>query len=420
MTFKMNSKMPVRVHFLLLGILILYSSSSAAARETFAMSEFVFNEMQTIQELIETDQYPLALVALEQLREKKLSEYERAHTWNLAAFAYYKQENYEEAIKAYQKMLKTKPEYIPEGLRLDTIKKLGQLSLTVENYKAAIYYSKKLLTLMPVPDPAVYITIAQAYYSLEKYKKAEEPIKTAIKLTREAGRQVKENWLLLLNAVYYSLLDFEGMQSVLRELITEYPKPKYMLNLAAVYSELNNTVAQTTLMESLYESGYLQKENQLVNLANLYMLHKVPYKAAVLLEDAMKSELVTTNERNFVYLAQAWQLAGNLDKAIKPLANAAKLAMDGNTYVRLAQLHISQSQWREAEKSLSSALDKGELKNKPNVYLLLGMARFNQKHFDDARTAFRNASKDKKMSKLAKQWMSYAQSEEEKYNILKN
>jgi tetratricopeptide (TPR) repeat protein len=413
--------MTIRIHIVLLSILLLYSSSgSTANRKTFAMSEFVFNEMQTIQELVETDKYPQAFAALKSLRGKKLSEYERAHTWNLAAFAYYKQENYEEAIKAYQRMLKTEPEYIPEGLRLDTIKKLGQLSLTVENYKAAIYYSKKLLKLMPTPDPAVYITIGQAYYSLEKYKSAEKPIKTAIGINRKAGRPVKENWLLLLNAVYYNLLDFEGMQKVLRELITEYPKPKYMLNLAAVYSELSDTVAQTALMESLYETGHLQKENQLVNLANLYMLHKVPYKAAVLLEEAMKTELVDTSEKNFIYLAQAWQLAGNIEKAIEPLANAASLAMDGNTYVRLAQLHIAQAQWGNAEKSLSMAIDKGELKNKPNVYLLLGMARFNQKRFDDARTAFQTASKDEKMSSLANQWMSYASSEEEKYNLLKN
>ena len=120
-----------------------------------------------------------------------------------------------------------------------------------------------------------------------------------------------------------------------------------------------------------------------------------------------------------MYLAQAWQLAGNFDKAIEPLANAASLAEDGNTYIRLAQLHISQSHWNDAEKALSMALDKGELKNKPNAYLLLGMARFNQKRFDDARTAFRTAGKDKKMSKLASQWMTYARSEQEKYDILK-
>ncbi|MBT7950717.1 MAG: tetratricopeptide repeat protein [Gammaproteobacteria bacterium] len=411
--------MTLRIYIVLLSFLLFYSSTILADRQTFAMSEFVFNEMQTIQGLVEADQYPQAFAALKLLREKRLSEYERAHTWNLAAFAYYKQENYEEAIKAYQRMLKTEPEYIPEGLRLDTIKKLGQLSLIVENYKAAIYYSKKLLKLMPVPDPAVYITIGQAYYNLEEYKKAEKPIRKAINLTRKTDRKVKENWLLLLNAVYYSLLDFKGMQLVLRELITEYPRAKYMLNLAAVYSELDDTVAQTTLMESLYESGHLQKENQLVNLANLYMLHKVPYKAAVLLEESMVSELVESNERNFVYLAQAWQLAGNIGKAIEPLKNAASLAEDGNTYVRLAQLHISQSQWRDAEKALSMALDKGELKNKPNVYLLLGMSRFNQKHFDDARTAFQTAGKDEKMSRLASQWINYARSEQEKYDILK-
>ncbi|NNE37744.1 MAG: tetratricopeptide repeat protein [Gammaproteobacteria bacterium] len=394
----------------------VYAQSGQVNRQTFSMSEMVYKALNAVQVLIDEKNFDQALADLADLRERRITDYERAHTWNMEAYVHFETNDYDAAMLAYENLMQS--ERIPDGLRQGALKGLSQLSLLKERYDDVINYAQQLLDFQKVQDIELYILMGQAYYRQEKYREALVPVLDAIDLQQQAGNSIKENWYLLLNAIYYSLEDYPGMQSTLKALIVDHPKPAYLLNLAAVYSEQGEITSQMALMESLYESDQLDKESQLVNLANLFMFNKVPYKAAVLLEKAMSSGVVKPIYRNYQYLAQAWQLAGNVDRAFEPLTRAAELADDGTAYLRLAQLYFGKSSWKESEAALIQALEKGGLNNTGNAYLLLGMARFNQKAFATARVAFENAEKDEKMSRLAGQWLSYLQTEEEKYASL--
>lgn len=411
----------VRQTWLVAGLAVLLSvllTSPVAAqekkqrktKETVAMSQPVYEKLMEIQEYVETEDFVNAHAAIKKLQgKKKLSPYEAAQIHNLSGYAFYLQEKYEEAISAYHKVLAQTD--LPEALQQSTLKTLAQLQFTIEDYPKALETIKRLMAVVAEPAADVYMLLGQAYFQMQEYEEAKEPIKTAIALYREQGRVPRENWLLLLRVIYWELKDFPNMLVVLEELIEAYPKDTYVLTLAGVYSELGDTKKQLALTEALYEKGYIDAKKHVVNLANLYLLHGTPYKAAKILEKEMAADNVKADVRNLRLLSQAWYSAREDRKAIPPLKRAAAMSDDGELYIRLAQSHLNLEEWTEAAKAAKKGLDSGNLKRKDTANIMYGMALFNQKKLEQAKRAFAAASKDKRSRRAAQQWIKYADSE---------
>lgn len=379
-------------------------------KQTVAMSQPVYEALMEVQELVEAEDFPNAHLKIKEMQaRKKLSPYESAQIWNLTAYAYYLEEKYRQSIDAYENVLR-QPE-LPEALQQSTLKTLAQLEFTIENYPKALEVINRLIAVVPEPSADVYMLLGQAHFQMQNYDKALTPIKTAIDMYKDQGRIPKENWLLLLRVCYWELKDFPNMLLVLEELIQHYPKDSYVLTLAGVYSELGDTKKQLALTEALYEKGYIDGKTHAVNLANLYLLHGLPYKAAVILEKEMAAKQVTEDVRNLRLLSQAWYSAREDRKAIPPLQKAAAMGNEGELYIRLAQSHINLEQWGEAAEAAKKGLAKGDLKRKDTANIMYGMALFNQKKLEQARKAFQAAAKDKRSTRAAGQWIKYVDSE---------
>jgi tetratricopeptide (TPR) repeat protein len=388
-----------------------FAQDEENVKQTVAMSQQVYEGLTAAQELVEAKQYGEAQAQIDALLERgdKLSPYERAQIWNLTAYSYYLQERYSDAVRAYDQVM-AQPE-LPEALVLSTLKTKAQLQFTVEDYQGALVTVQDLMSKVDEPAADVYMLMGQAYFQLGDYNNALEPIKTAVDMTKAQGNVPKENWLLLLRVIYYENKDFPSMITVLEELITHYPKDTYLLTLAGAHSELEDTMKQLVIVEALYEAGYLKTSAHITNLANLYLLHETPYKAATLLDKEMDSGIVDQNERNLRLLSQAWYTAREDEKSIPPLAQAAEITNDGELYVRLAQSHLNLENWNEAVSAVRKGLQAGGVKRNDTANIMLGMALFNQEKFSEARTAFERASRDDRSRRAAQQWMAYVDSE---------
>ena len=400
---------------LMLGVLIAPASAVAQdeenVKQTVAMSQQVYEGLTAAQELVEAKQYGEAQTQIQALLDRgdKLSPYERAQIWNLTAYSYYLQERYTDAIRAYEQVM-AQPE-LPEALVLSTLKTKAQLQFTVEDYQGALTTVRDLMSKVEEPAADVYMLMGQAYFQLGDYNKALEPIQTAVDMVKAQGNVPKENWLLLLRVIHYENKNYAAMIDVLEELITHYPKDTYLLTLAGAHSELEDTMKQLVIVEALYEAGFLKTASHITNLANLYLLHETPYKAAVLLEKEMNAGIVEENERNLRLLSQAWYTAREDEKSIPPLAQAADLTNDGELYVRLAQSHLNLENWEEAAQAVRKGLQAGGVNRNDTANIMLGMALFNQQKFNEARTAFERASRDDRSRRAAQQWMAYVDSE---------
>ncbi len=379
-------------------------------KQTVAMSQPVYEKLMEIQEFVEAEDYSSANEAITELQaKKKLSPYEQAQIWNISGYSYYLQENYQQAIRSYEQVL-AQPE-LPEALQQSTLKTLAQLQFTIEDYPTALKTIKRLMAVVDEPAADVYMLLGQAHFQMANYEEAISPIKTAIDMFREQGRVPRENWLLLLRVCYWELKDFPNMLIVLEELIEAYPKDSYILTLAGVHSELGDTKKQLALTEALYDKGYIDGKTHAVNLANLYLLHGIPVKAAIILEKEMNAGNVDESVRNLRLLSQAWYSAREDKKAIPPLVKAAAAGDEGELYIRLAQSYLNLEQWNNAAEAAKKALEVGGLKRIDTANIMYGMALFNQKKLEQSRRAFQAAGKDPRSKRAAAQWIKYVDSE---------
>ncbi len=386
------------------------SGEKRKTRKAASMGEKVYKKLTEAQELIEAKNYKQGLSVLGDLeKQPKLTPYEKAQLYNYFAYTYFTLEQYRDAIRSYEKVLQ-QPE-LPEALEINSLYTLAQLYFIIEDYKKAIQIINKWFARTERPTENAYMLLGQAYYQLEQYKQSLAPLKKAYSLVKARGDQPKENLLLLMRVNYFNLGDYKNMIEVLKEMVALYPKPEYWLTMAGSYSELKRYDKQMAIMEMMYESGNLQKGNQQLNLANLYLLHDVPYKAALVLEKGIKEGKIEKKVKNLRLLSQAWIQAGHSKRSISPLKQAASKAKDGDLEVRLGQAYLNLNQYKNAVDAINRGLEKGGIKRKDQAYLMLGSAQIELQQYNSALQSMQNASRDKRSRKSAEQWIEFIRSE---------
>jgi len=393
----------------------LSNTNSFAAEKSYAISLRIFKELEDAYELIELEQHQEAITILNDLLEKRMSEYEQAQVYSLLGSIYYKDEDIPSAISSFTKVLDAQGN-MPLTLHVQTLKTLAQLNLITENYQQAREYCETVIQIAGDKlKPIDYTLLAQANYKLELWQNALDAALGGRELFITMQQIPDENLLVLINAIHFELGNLNDMTGILEELIKHYPKTNYILYLASIYGQLDRLDKQTVLMESLYEDGRITDAAQLRNLASLYMSERTPYKGAMVLETGLNDGVLEANARNFEMLAQAWRFAAEREKAIASLNEAAKRSDNGDNYLHKAYLHFDMAQWKSAASTLTEGFKQGFSENlQGEAWLLMGMTRFKMKQYEKAIEACEEAKNYEKYSKNAGQWISYIAGEKQK------
>lgn len=386
------------------------SKSEQKTRRTGAISEKVYRKLAEAQELSEKDDFAGAKRVLDEINQEKLSPYEKAQLYNFYGFIYYSQERYKDSIRMYEKVL-AQPE-IPPGLYNQTLYTLAQLYFTIEKWQKAVDLINEWFKTAENPGPEPYILLASGYYSLNKYQQMIQPIEKAMAIARERNTPIKEQWWLLLRVAYYELNNLKKVRDILEILVVNWPKKEYWTQLAAMYGELGQERKQVAAYATAYDQGLLTRSNELVQMAQLFLQAEVPYKAAKVLEKGFEQGLVEKKAENYRVLSQAWMLAAEDRKAIPALKQAARLSDDGDLDARLAQSYLNLSDYDNCIKSARDALRKGGLRRKDNAQIVLGMCLFEKDRYEEAKRAFRQAAQDKRSRKTATQWITFIEREQ--------
>lgn len=379
-------------------------------KKTPALREKVYKQLTEAQELGEAEQFGQAISILDKLsRQDDLNSYEKAQMYNFYAFIYFQQENYQGAIQAYENV-RIQPE-LPEAMETQAIYALGQLYFTVENYPKAIDLLEQWFRTASNPGSGPYVFLSQAYYQQKKYREAVGPLDKAIAIANEKGQEVKENWLLLKRVYHYELKEYQTVADVLNQLIARFPKREYWNQLSSVYGELEDTKRQLAVLELANMQGYLDRSQDLRNLAQLYMMNGDPLRGAQTLEKAVADGIVENDLANLRLLAQAWSAAREDDKALPVLKRAAQISSDGKLDLRIAYSYMNIDDYDAAATSVREALRKGGLRNADEARILLGTALFNNDKLKEAKEVFQ-AAETGGSAKRAGQWLSHIAKEE--------
>ncbi|WDE04281.1 tetratricopeptide repeat protein [Thalassomonas viridans] len=381
-----------------------------------AMRDRVYTQLARAQKLADEGDRATGFAVLDKVKARldSLNSYEKAMLFNFYGFMHYGGDDIKSAIASFEQVVQE--QQIPESLLLSTSYSLAQLNMQQQNYAGALNWLEKWQTANSKPlTPNQQILMAQVHFQLKQYQASIGYIEQAIAAAVGAGEIPKENWLVLQRAAYYELGQSDKVTSVMEALVRYYDKPQYWLQLGGMYGETGQEKKQLAVMEAAWQAGYIAKSTDIITLAQLYLYHGVPYKAAKLLDEAIEKGEVIAQTQYLDLLAQAYLQAKEDQAAIPVLQKAAEIADNGKFDEKLAQAYLNLEQWPQAIASAEKALERGQLNQAANMYLVLGMAQFNLQNYDQAilalESAGEQAAKSGQSQKMARQWLAYVKRE---------
>ncbi|MEE4191870.1 MAG: tetratricopeptide repeat protein [Halieaceae bacterium] len=399
-----------------LGAALAQDDSKPAERETRrtpALRNKVYEQLSEAQTFIEAKQYNEALEILFKMEsaggKRELNSYELANLYNLFAFVYYSQENYPKALEAYRNVVK-QPD-IPLAMEINTRYTIAQLYFVMEDWQRGIDALNDWFKVADSPSAQAYVLLGQGYYQLKDYDKALDNTLIAVNMYKDKGKVPKEQWYSLLRFLYFEKNEIDKTIETLEEMIVYYPKKQYWVQLSHMYGEARDDSKQLAAMDTAYVQDFLTKDREQVTMAYLYLNAEVPYKAARVLDSGIKDDTVEASSKTLEILGNAWRQAQELEKSIPVMEQAAAKSDDGELFCRLGSVYLDKEEFRKAVEANKKGLARGGVKRPDQCYLVKGMAHFNLSQYDSARSAFKEAAKDKRSKEYADQWMKYMDNE---------
>ena len=366
----------------------------------------------------------------------EMKSYDRSVMWNYWGYIYFSDEDYDQAMYAYEQLLKEPEATVP--LRTASLLTLAQLNLVKENWDKGIQLILQWMSEVENITAQSYYLLASAYYQKEDFVKARSNMEEAIRLAEVEGYRPKEGWYTLLAACFTELKDrkiigpeyaLEQQVGIYEILVNYYPKKLYFLQLGGTYQQMDRQDDYMLTLKAAYDKDLLNKEGEYLALAQMLLLKKNPYWAAQVIVAGQEKQItikdektgdeevvsvVKEKEKTLKLLADSWRMAQEIDKAIPVLEKAAKMSKDGDTYVLLGNLYLFEDRMKESITAIENGLKKPKVKSRSQALLVLGQAHFELQNFDEAKKHFRAAARDenKRIKKTANSWIKYAENEE--------
>lgn len=355
----------------------------------------IFAQLEKAQAAQEKGDIKKSLVYLDSLKtqhaKKPLNSYELAQMWNFYAYAYLADEDYRQAINAFEKLMQ-QPD-LPPALISSTQYTLAQVTLLQGHTSKTIQLLDEWFRTAVNPQPEAYLVLAKAYVLEKRYNDALDPLLTAIDVAEKQGKAEKEEWYVLLQYIYSEKKDYLRQEAALKKLVTHWPDKNYWLNLYGVYVQLGKEDKQLYVLESLYEQSMLNDPGSLIPYVQMLAAQDIPYKAAKIMEKGFADKVLQRDAANIERVGQYWQRAQEIGKALPYYTELAALSENGESHLRLAHLYLGLYDYSSAIIHIESALAKGRLKKPMEARFLLAQTCFHAKQYDKSVTVFRDIQK---------------------------
>ncbi len=284
------------------------------------------------------------------------------------------------------------------------LKLLADLQMQTKDYKGALSNYYAWMEFTGKNDGNTWVKIAQAYYELKQLDKMIVPADKAI---AAFGDKPNPNPYAQKLTSYYERKKYKEAIKVLETVILIFPENKvWWTQLPMFYLMVENYPKALQTFDLAYKQGFLDKENQIKTLANLYSSNESPYQAAKLLEKHIASGLVKRDDKNISTLANAWHAAQHIGTAAKYYGELAKMTGEAKHYRKQGMLLKQDEQFAKAISALNKALELG-VKNKGRIHQSIAESYFYLEKYKKAYAAINKAMKDPKSRKAAKSWKGF-------------
>lgn len=389
------------IYFISLAVFTLALAGQSFA-QSGTMRENIHRMLERANDLRDEDNFRGATELYNRLLNFSLLDYERAVVSQNFASLELTLENYAEAIRHFEVAVATNA--LPSEITSQMEGNLIQLYMTQDAYQKTLDLMASWLPRQSDPPVQIFVTAASAATHLNKFDLGIRYIREAI----QRSEKPEENWYRLLVALYHEKGDQQGTANALEEIIRIFPNnPEYWRQLSGLYINMGKDLRALGILETAYEKGLLDREEDLLQLVNLYLFLDIPFEGSKILAREIEKGRITANRRNFELLANAFLRARENRDALQALLNAAEEAEDGNLDLRVAQIYVELQEWKSALKHLEAALEKGELRNTGLPFLLMGYAFYALDRREEALEVFVAGLSEKSIERQARQWISY-------------
>lgn len=368
------------------------------------LDEASWKRMNDAFEMVGEEQYDDAMEQLLYLRGRAKNDYAKAIVAQAVAQVKWAQGNYDEALAEFE--LAVELNALPDQAHYSLMYQIAQLYYGNERYDEALEKLDLWFCKVPVAEhkATAYILQGSIYAQKESWEQVIVSVDKAIAMDDDP----KENWYALKLAAHFQLEQWMKGAETLEIMITLWPNKKtYWTQLSNTYYKLENDSKALSVMALAYRKGLLDKQGDLLYLANLYSLSDVPMKSAEVMQAGLESGVIANEEKYWTATGDNWYAAEEFDEALLAFEKAGEASDIGKIDMRRGYILIDQERWAEAADALRAALEKGGLSERQTgeVWLMLGMSEFSMDNFAQAQEYWQRAGRYPEARSQSLQWL---------------
>lgn len=368
-----------------------------------SMTEGTYRKLDKVNKLIVENKNDEALTLLREMSEKGGNGYEKALILQTMAYVYGGLNKYDKAIEVFEQVLAM--DVLPQPAWENMLYNTGQLYLAANKTDKAIKTLESYLCQAQGTISAdARVALASAYAEKKRWRDAIKQMDLAL----QTAKSPKESWLQLKLGLHFELKEYPQCAEVLLMLVSIAPaKEDYWKQLSSILFELKNDRDSMAVLALADRQGFISDEREFKNLANVYLLMEIPYKAGTVLQRGLDAKAVQPEEKTLSMLADSWYLAREYPRCEAALKRLAEATGKGEVYFRLGNLAVEDEQWKKALDYLDKARAKGASGKEGQIAFISGIALFNLKDVPGARKQFATAGTHDETRGQAVAWMNY-------------
>jgi tetratricopeptide (TPR) repeat protein len=350
----------------------------AAKTKTLGFSTRVSESLGKAIELFSDEDYAESVRVLEKALRRRTNPLEKATCYRILAYARHAQDDTEGAIEAFR--LVVAQQILPLEDENEVRFNIAQLHASLQQWEKTLATLNGWFEWVDAPSPAAYYFKALTLYQLER---PDEALVEALRVL-ELSDEPLESWLQLVVALNLEKQSYADATPHLEELVTRFPKKRYWLQLALIYTATGRYEDSLAAQQLAYAQGLLQ---------------------------GIDEESVERDAESLELLANSYIAAREYEASMAPLLEAAELEETGSLYVRLGQVHIQREEWSQATTMLRKALEREALKDPGRAMILIGIAEYSSDSPDSAIAWFSKAREYENVRTEADEWIEHIERE---------
>jgi tetratricopeptide (TPR) repeat protein len=291
---------------------------------------------------------------------------------------YYK-ENFEETRKAFEKAYEIDPSDVK------VLANYANITYQTERFVEAAGLWEKLYGMQDPPESKILYQAAAAYYQGEDLKNSKRVLKRMLELPGPA----EHKWYELIIDICFQLEEYAEAEGYILEFLEVKPyQSKYWRMLSQIRLDKEELRKGTSDLEIAFQVEAPTKQNQWKNLADLYNYVNAPLMSVRCLKEAYKE---AKDAEGFVRMAQAYKSTFRYDEATKILDEGFKKNPSADLLFEKGRVLYDATRFREAIDAFKECVKLDPKRGE--AYTLMGFAAWSLMDWDEARTAFADASR---------------------------